>query len=76
MISVRNRKQRVQSPQITVGTPVLGQLDDGPTHVGRVPLQLLLELLEERKRVRNPPGEPAPGPPLDGIWLEPAVMLM
>ena len=51
MILVRDREQGVESTKVAVGPPVLGQLDHGLAHIGRIALEFLLELLEKRERI-------------------------
>jgi hypothetical protein len=54
---IRNGEQRLETAQEPIRAPVLGQLDGGARQVARIALELLLELLEERERVGNRPGE-------------------
>src|SRR5690606_15117390 len=55
--AVRDGEQGLEAPQVAVGTPVLGQLDAGAREVGRVALELLLELVEQGQAVRDGAGE-------------------
>src|SRR5690606_14262509 len=57
MRPVRDRKERFQAPQLAVRPPLLRELDAGPRQVAGVALELLLELLEKRERVRDRAGE-------------------
>ena len=65
VVRVGDGEQRVEPAQVPVHPPVLGELDDRLRHVGRIALELLLELLEERERVGDRPreaGEERPSP--------------
>src|SRR5438128_11248433 len=46
------------SSEHPIGPPVLRELDRRPRQVARVALELLLELFEQRERVRRGAGEP------------------
>ncbi len=48
---IGNREQRVETAQVAVGPPVLGQLDGGPGQVPREALELFLEFLEQREGI-------------------------
>src|SRR6185437_7599390 len=56
LAGVADEQQRLQAPQITIGAPVLGELDGGAGQIA-VLLQLALEALEEREGVRRTAGE-------------------
>ena len=49
----RHGKQRFESAQHTIAAPFLRQLDDGPWQVRRESLEFLLELVEQRERIRG-----------------------
>jgi len=59
MLLVRHDEQCLEPPQHAVRPPVLGQLDRGARQVGRIALQLLLELLDNVKASAAAPAKPA-----------------
>src|ERR1700751_5000260 len=56
LLRIPDQQQRLESPQIAIRAPVLGELDRGPGHVA-VSLELALEALEQRKRIGGPARE-------------------
>ena len=54
---VGHGKHRLQPPQHAVRSPILGQFDGRPRQVALVLLELGLEALEQRERVRRGAGE-------------------
>ena len=52
-----DEQQRLETAQHAVGAPVLGQFDRGPGEMAVMLLELALEALEERERVRRATGE-------------------
>ena len=58
MLPVRHHEQRLQPPQHAVRPPVFRQLDRSARQVAGVALELFLELLEQRERIRRGTGEP------------------
>ena len=51
VLAVCDGKQRLQSTQHPIASPVLGELDGRARKIAGVPLQLFLELFEEREGV-------------------------
>src|SRR5262249_33212398 len=57
MLAVGNGEHRFQPAQDAIGAPVLGELDRRAHEVSLVLVELRLEALEERERVRRAAGE-------------------
>ena len=55
--AVGDGEHRLQAPQHPVGAPILGELDRGAQQISLVFVELRLEALEQRERIRRPPGE-------------------
>src|SRR5690242_9206741 len=56
-LAVGHRQHRLEAPQYPVGAPVFCELDGRAQQISLVLVELRLEALEQRERVRGAPGE-------------------